>query len=187
MQCTHDITPMISDIVSTVSVSSQRLYLWSLTNWMYDITPTLYITSYAPYITSHPLFVTSHHCSHHIASTPFMTSHTIYMTSHTWLHKPCICHLTHSIWHYIHSICVTKPSVSIIPQPLSGWHHKHYMYDIIFSMHGLTWTLYNITPIYVWYHTHYIYDTISNMYDISHTAFMTTQELYQTFHPLHLT
>ena len=41
MQCIHDITPMISDITSTVSVSSQPLYLWSLTNCMYDITPTL--------------------------------------------------------------------------------------------------------------------------------------------------
>ena len=54
-------------------------------------------------------------------------------------------------------------------------------------MHGLTWTLYDITPLYVWYLTHYIYDIIYNIYDITHTAFMTTQRLYLTFHPLYLT
>ena len=161
MHCTHGITPTISDIACTVSVSSQRLYLWSLVNCMYDVPPTIYMTSYAPYITSYPLFMTSHHCSHHILSTAFMTSHTLYMTSQTWHHKRYICHLTHSTWHYIHSISVIKPSVSIIPHPLSGWHYTHYMCDIILNMHGLTWTLYDITPLYVWYHKHYIYDIIS--------------------------
>ena len=136
---------------------------------------------------SHPLFMTSHHFSHHIKSTAFMTSHTLYMTSHSRQHKRYICHLTHYIWHYIHSVCVIKTSVSIIPHPLSGWHHTHYKYDIIFSMHGLTGTLYDITSLYVWYHTHYIYDVISNFYDITHTAFMTTQRLYLTFLPLYLT
>ena len=175
------------DIASTVSVSSQPLYLWSLTNCMYDITPSLHMTSYAPYIRSHPLFMTSHHCSHHVTTTAFMTSHTLHMTSHTWQHKRYICHHTHYIWHYIHCIWFIKPSVSIIPHLLSGWHHTHYMYDVIFSMHGITWTLYDITPLYVWYRTHYINDIISNIYDITHTAFMTTQQLYLTFHPLYLT
>ena len=116
-----------------------------------------------------------------------MTSHTLYMTSHTWQHKCYICHLTHYIWHYIHCSCIIKPSVSIIPHPLSGWHHTHYMCDIIFSMHDITWTLYDITPLYVWHHTQYIYDMISNIYDITHTAFLTTQRLYLTSHPLYLT
>ena len=154
---------------------------------MYHVTTTLYVTSYAPYKTSHPLFMTSHHCSHHIASTAFMISHTLYMTSHTWQHKRYICHLTHNMWHYIHFISVIKPSVSIIPHPISGWHHTHYMYHIIFNMHGLTWTLSDISPLYVWYHTHYIYDIISNIYDTTHTAFMTTQRLYLRFHPQYLT
>ena len=122
-----NITHSISGIASTVSVSPQPLYLWSLANCMYDITPTLYMTSYAPYIMSHPLFMTYHHCSHHIASTVFLTSHTLYMTSHTWQHKRYICHHTHYIWHYIQCICVIKPTVSIITHPVSGWHQTHYM------------------------------------------------------------
>ena len=141
MHYIHDITPTISDIASTESVSSQPHYWWSLTNCVYDITPNLCMTSYALYITSHPLFMTSHHCSYHITSTAFMTSHTLYMTSHTWQHKCYICYLTHYIWHYFHCICVIKPRVSIIPHPLSVQHHTHFMYDI-FSMHGITWTLF---------------------------------------------
>ena len=113
--------------------------------------------------------------------------HTLYMTSHTWQHNRYICHLTHYIWHYIHCICVIKLSVSIIPPPLPVWHNKHSMYYIIFSMHDIRWTLYDITPLYVWHHTQYIYDIISNIYDITHTAFMKTQPLYLISHPLYLT
>ena len=116
-----------------------------------------------------------------------MTSHTLYKTSNTWQHKRYICHLTHYIWHSIHCICVIKPSVSVIPHPLCGWHHTHSMYDIIFSMHGITWTtLYDITPLYV-YHIHYKYDIISNIYDITHTVFMTIEHLHLKSHPLYLT
>ena len=116
-----------------------------------------------------------------------MTSHTLYMTSHTWQHKCFICHLTHYIWHYFHCICVIKPSVSIIPHPLSVGHHMDYMYDIIFSMCGITWTLYDITPLDVWHHIQYIYDIISKIYGITHTAFMKTQLLFLRSHPPYLT
>ena len=94
MYCIHDLTSIISEMASTVSVSSQRLYWWSQKNCMYDIIPTLRMPSYALYKMSHPLFMTSHHCSYHIISTAFMTSHTLYMTSHTWQYKRYICHLT---------------------------------------------------------------------------------------------
>ena len=56
MHCIHVITPMISNTVSTVSVSSQPLYICFLNNCMLYNTPILYMTSYAPYIMSHPLF-----------------------------------------------------------------------------------------------------------------------------------
>ena len=136
---------------------------------------------------SHPPFIISHHCSYHITSTEFMTSHTLYMTSHTRQHKCYICHLTHYIWHYIHCICVINPSVSNIPHPLTWRHHTLYRYDIVFSMHDITWTFYDKTPLYVWHHTQYLYDIISNIYDITNTAFMTTQHLCLTSHPLYLT
>ena len=56
MHCIHVITPPISNTASTVSESSQSIYVWSLNNCMYGITPTLYMTSYAPWIMSHPLY-----------------------------------------------------------------------------------------------------------------------------------
>ena len=93
----YDITPTISEMASTISVSSQWLYWWSKTNCLYDFIPTLHIPSFALYTMSHPLFMTSHNCSYHITSTAFMTSHTLYMTSHTWQYKRYICHLIHYI------------------------------------------------------------------------------------------
>ena len=89
--------PTISEMASTISVSSQSLYWWSHTNSIYDITHTLRMPAYALYTMSHPLFMTSHHCSYHITSTAFMPSHTLYMISHTWQHKRYICSLTHYI------------------------------------------------------------------------------------------
>ena len=56
IHCIHVITPSISNTASTLSVSSQSLYIWSLNNCMYGITPTLYMISYAPWIMSYPLF-----------------------------------------------------------------------------------------------------------------------------------
>lgn len=53
--CIHDITPNISDIASTVSVSSQPLYWWPQINCKCDITHTLCMQLYPLSITSHPL------------------------------------------------------------------------------------------------------------------------------------
>ena len=52
----HVITRTISISESTISVSSQPFYIWSVNNCMYDITHTLSMTPYAPCITSHTLF-----------------------------------------------------------------------------------------------------------------------------------
>ena len=147
MQCTHDITPTISYIASTLSVSSQPLYLWSLANCMYDVPPTLYVTSYAPHITSHPLFMTSHHWSQHITSTEFMTSHSLKR-----LHKHDITNVTSAISPTISDITSTL-SVSSNPEYRLYDTHSldditHYLCDIILNMHGLRWTLYDITLLY---------------------------------------
>ena len=158
MHCTHDITPTISDIASTVSVSSQPLYWWSLTNCMYDITPTLCMTSYALYVTSHPLFMISHRCSHHITSTGFMTSHTLYMTSHTWQHKRYIGHLTHYIWH--------TSTVSVSSNPVYQWYHSHSLDDII---HTICMASYSVCmALHEPFMTSHPY-----MYDITPSMFMT--------------
>ena len=153
---------IIYDISCTVSLTSPSLYLkwpppylchhrlcwWSQTNCMYDITSTLRMPSYALYTTSHPLFKTSYHCSYHITSTAFMTSHTRYGITHMaiqTLYLP-----SDPLYLTLHPLYLChQPRVSIIPHPLSVWHHTHYMCDIIFSMHAITTTVYDIIPLYV--------------------------------------
>ena len=152
MHCIHGISPTIYNTASTVSVSSQPLYLWSLNNCMYDITPTLYMTSYAPYTTWHPLFdvdVT--------LWVPTIVVTTLYPL-HSWHH-------THYIWHHTHDntkvisaisppISDTTSTVSVSSNPVyqlfythSLYDVTHSMFDITFSMHDITWTLYDITPV----------------------------------------
>ena len=107
------------------------------------------------------------------------------MRSHHILYDiTCIVSSHHSlyIWHYIHSMCVTKTSASIIPHQLSVGHHTHSMYDITVSMHDITWTLYDIKPIYVWHHKQYIYDIIT-IYMIS-TLLLSWKHNY-TWHHTH--
>ena len=116
-------------ITTTLLMISDQLYVWHHTHFMYDILCTVHnVTStlfdFTLFIPLHPL---------HLDITMY--------TSDTWQNKCYICNLTHYIWHYFHCICVIKPRVSIIPHPLSEQHHTHYMYNIIFSMHGITWTL----------------------------------------------
>ena len=104
---------------NTLHMISEQLYAWHTTRFIYDILCTIHnVTS--------TLWV---HTSlyNHIISTAFMTSHTLYTTSHTWQCKSYICHLTLYIWHYIHCICVIKPSVSIVLHPLSVWHYTLYV------------------------------------------------------------
>ena len=90
--------------------------------------------------------------------------HTPYMISHTWQHKSYICHLTLYIWHYIHCICVIKPSVSIVLHPLAVWHYTLYVWHHIqYAWHPVN-TLWHHTrivmtshPVYLWHHIQYIW------------------------------
>ena len=59
----------------------------------------------------------------------------------------------------------------------------HYTFNISFSMHGTTCTLYDITPVYVWHHLEYIYDIIFNICDINHTV--SWQQNDYTWHLTH--
>ena len=115
-----------------------------------------------------------------------MTSHTLYMISHTWKCKNYMCHPTLYIWHYIHCICVIKPSVSIVLHPLSVWHYTLYVwYHIQYAWHHMN-TLWHHTRIgmtlptvYLWHHIQYIW--------YHPYCFMKTKWLYLAFHPLYLT
>ena len=106
--------------------------------------------------------MSSHHCSSHITSTEFMTSHTLYTTSHTWQHKGYICHLALYTWHYIHCICVIRPSVSIVLHPLSVWHYTLYVW------HHIQYTWHHMNTL--WHHTHKVWHHIQ--------YFMTSYPIY---------
>ena len=56
----HDITPPVSHIASTVSLSSQPLH-WYHTHSLHDITLAVCVASLALYKTSRPHFMTSNH------------------------------------------------------------------------------------------------------------------------------
>ena len=126
------------------------------------------------------------------------------MTLHTWQHKSNICHLTLYIWHYIHCICVIKPSVLIVLHPLSVWHYTLYVWNHIqYAWHHMN-TLWHHThigmtshPVYLWHHIQYIWlispklfpennTTIPGItpivFDIRASASVWSQLLYQCLH-----
>ena len=115
-----------------------------------------------------------------------MTSHTLHMTSHTWQHKRYICHLTLSIWDYIHCNCVINPRVSISFYPHSVCHYTLYVWHHIqYAWHHMN-TLWHHTcigmtsyPVYLCHHIQYIW---SHLY-----CFIKTKRLYLASHPLYLT
>ena len=148
---------------TTLFMTSPQLYLkWhplylSHHNYSIDgLRPTVWMTSHSLYI-CHLM----HSTQHHIHS---LWLHTIIVITlyplHSWHHKPYI-------WHHIHgntiiisaiwpTVSNTKSTVSVS----SNWGYQlyhthsldditHYTCDIIFSMHAITTTAYDITPLYV--------------------------------------
>ena len=121
----EDITPTILDIVSTLSVSSQQLYRWHHSHYMYDITSSicetfcpLYLWHHIHYVWQHNPVCWLHHTWHMydiICTTEDVTStlshqDTIFMTSHplqAWHHTPCIRHNTNCIF-----VITTSPLIS---------------------------------------------------------------------------
>ena len=115
-----------------------------------------------------------------------MMPHTLYMESHTWPHKSYSCHLTLYIWHYVHCICVIKPSVSNLLHPLSVWHYTLYVcHHFKHAWHHMNnlWhhTRIGMTshPVYLWCHIQYIW--------YHPYCFMKTKQLYLASDPLYLT
>ena len=172
----YDITPhylwqhihCIPDITPT---TLHPLYLGHHNHSSYDLWPTLCMIS-------HPLYVCylmkSTYSHIHSLWTDTIVVITL-LSLHSWSH-------THYIWHHTHNnttvisaispvisdttstvSCFIKCSISVTQHILSGWHQTHSMYDIIFSMRDITWTLYDITNLYVWHHTQCKYDIVSNI------------------------
>ena len=74
MHCIIDITPSISDITSTLSMSSRPVYQLYHTNSLYDITHTLCRTSQSVCMTPHEHIMTSHPYRYDITHSVFVTS-----------------------------------------------------------------------------------------------------------------
>ena len=162
---THDIkaiishlTLIISDSISTVSLSSHPDY-WSYNpHFMYDNTATIFMTSYELHMTSYPLFMISHHA---------VTSHPLYSCQHT----QDTCHRIHCSWTITYSVL-------ILPHLLYVWHETHCMYDITGILYDITFTLYDIMIVYSWHHIHSIHESTATLYDITYTILAIWQSLY---------
>ena len=154
---------IIYHITITVFMTSPPVYLkWHPTTLCHHnvcidgLTPTVCMTLH-PLCLCHPM----HSTQRHIHS---LWLHTIVVIT---LHPLNAWHHTHYIWHHTHdNTTLYLPSyplyltlhplylchqnrVSIIAQLLSVWYHIDYMCDILFSMHAITTTVYDIIPLCV--------------------------------------
>ena len=93
-----DLTQIISDSISTVTLSSHQDYQSYNPYCMYDKTAKICMTLYELHITTYTLYMISHHG---------MTSHPL-----------CSCHHTQYNCHFIHCSCTITYSVLIIPHLL---------------------------------------------------------------------
>ena len=137
--------PTISEMASTISVSSQWLYWCSHTNCMYDITPR-YICQLR------------HSTQRHIHS---LWLHTIVVIPlhplHSWHHTPYIWHHTHgstnvisAIWHTISNTTSTvsvpsKQRINYSTTTLCMISHRLYVW------HPIQYTWYHNNRL--WHHT----------------------------------
>ena len=155
----YDTTPTIFDIVLMLFLSPHPLYWWHHTNSIYEISSSIYVKIisiiYNSIIT---IFVPSQPLYLFLTPTPSMIFHPLY----TW-------HLTHNIWYHSHCICMVTPTLLMPSQKL--WKSSH------------------LAP--VWYYTHFISHLIHPLWHQSsvfmtsqNTAFMTSDLLYMTLHPL---
>ena len=159
MFCIHHITLTISEMASTVSVSSQQLYWWPQTNCMYDNTPTLRMPSFALYTTLHPLFMTY--------TTVLITLHPL----HSGHHTPYIWHHTHgnrnvisAIWPTISN---TTSTVSVSSNSRYQLYDTHSLYDITHTIRVISYSVSKLSQK--------IFMTLyPSMYNITPSVFMTS-------------
>ena len=139
-------------------VSSQPLFMTSQ-DCINDITSILFLTSYPLYTTWHTLYLLHHgHCNYEKTPTMFLTLYSAYMTSHTvneWQHNDCI-------WHDTQCICVIKPTWLMTSQPMYAWNHTHCIHDTIGTLHYITSTLADNTPLFLCHGTNSVYPNFTS-------------------------
>ena len=153
-----------------------------------DITCTIYDMSSTLYDITFTICVTSHNaCISDITHSMFMT-YPLYMASQTvlWQHNHCVPSqplglTSHPVYlcHHTHWINFIKPSVCMTSQPLSVWHHMHYMwYHIHNLVHHTTLCMTSCPlymtsfPLYLCHHTHPINDITASICITSHTVYL---------------
>ena len=110
------------------------------------------------------------------------------------------CHHFHDIQHFIHSICVLTTPLIMISVPLYVWHHTHFIYDNLCTIHNVTSTLWvhtivvtTLHPLHSWHHTHYkrihthdktkvISTTSPSISDTTSTLSVSSKPVYQLYH-----
>ena len=123
----HDGTPILYDITYSTLATSQQLYLWQDTPFVYDI---------IVYMTSHMVWewLYNHGNRHH--------THSICVITPTWLiSQPMyVWNHTHCMYDTIGTIYdITSSLDDIIP--LFKYLGTHYFYDIISNMYDVTHTV----------------------------------------------
>ena len=170
------------------------LYLCHQTQGINCITPTLCITlhticmtSHSVCMTSHEHFMTSHPYRYDITSSIFMTSYPIHMISLILFHEnkttipgisPIVFDITATASMWSHSLyqCLHNNYGS-----LHTWH----TYDIIHTLHHITFRLYDINRQYLGHHKHCIHDIRSPLYDITSMVYVISSPMSVTPQPLY--
>ena len=122
----------ICTITATVPVSHTH-FPWYHTLCIYDLAPTICLTSDTLYKLSNPQFMTSRHITYDITCTVFMSSLPRYLTLHPqylFPHNPS----KYDLWQ------------------LYVWHHTHFIYDILCTIHNVTSTLWVHTIVVITLH-----------------------------------
>ena len=160
----HDITPPVSDITPTVSLSSQPLHWYHTYFWM---------TSHPPSVWHH-----MHYLYHHIQSLCHHIS--VLMTSQPLNMKPHpVCRATYTLYmrHHSHYLCPHTHCIDNITPIHCMISHSPYVW------HCLPYTSHHILILWpqtsvLCHHTHYIWYRVHCICVISSTVLMISHQLY---------
>ena len=156
------VTVTIFDIVSTLSLSSHRLYWWYHTNCISEITSAIV---------------------HNIISIVYD------MTTTVWHHNHCFHDIRFPTYHITSTIYDISSPIAVTSQKLCLWIHEN-IFKIKHTVLGQYTNIYEITTsicVSVWSHALYRYYNTQCIYDMGPTIFMEEYALYMTSHPRFMT
>ena len=181
----YEIWSALSDITSSVPLSSHPPYQWYHRDYMYDL-----ISSISG--SSHPLYLwhNIHWVWHHNTLCWWRNTRHMYdMLCTADDNAPTLSHqttvftvfastsgmITQPLYQTSNPLYLCHQTVSVDISPTFVWHHTHLLFDFI-------WTIYNITPdphvitlLYLWHHRLYIWNHIQyegNIYMWHHSHYL---------------